>query len=54
MISSVEGSFLEIPLSELGQSYGRLRLVHPQADAWMVDSLRQFGQTDLDHVSLDA
>jgi len=44
MISSVEGSFLEIPLSELGQSYGRLRLVHPQADAWMVDSLRQFGQ----------
>ena len=44
MISSVEGSFLEIALSELGQSYGRLRLVHPQADAWMVDSLRQFGQ----------
>jgi len=44
MISSVEGSFLEIALSELGQSYGRLRLVHPQADAWMVESLRQFGQ----------
>ena len=44
MISSVEGRFLEIALSELGQSYGRLRLVHPQADACMVDSLRQFGQ----------
>jgi len=44
MISSVEGTFLEIALSEIGQSYGRLRLVHPQADAWMVDSLRQFGQ----------
>jgi hypothetical protein len=44
MISSVEGTFLEIALSEIGQSYGRLRLVHPQADAVMVDSLRQFGQ----------
>jgi ParB/RepB/Spo0J family partition protein len=44
MISSVEGHFLEIPLSELGQSYGRLRIVHPRADACMLDSLRQFGQ----------
>jgi ParB/RepB/Spo0J family partition protein len=40
----VEESFLEIPLSEIGESYGRLRLIHPQADAGMVDSLRQFGQ----------
>jgi ParB-like chromosome segregation protein Spo0J len=44
MMSSVEGIFLEIPLSEIGESYGRLRLVHPQADASMVDSLRKFGQ----------
>jgi ParB-like chromosome segregation protein Spo0J len=44
MISSVEGTFLEIALSEIGQSYGRLRLVHPQADAVLVDSVRQFGQ----------
>jgi len=43
-MSAAEGPFLEIPLSEIGQSYGRLRLVHPQADARMVDSLRQFGQ----------
>jgi ParB-like chromosome segregation protein Spo0J len=44
MMTSVEGTFLEIPLSEIGESYGRLRLVHPQADASMVDSLRKFGQ----------
>jgi ParB-like chromosome segregation protein Spo0J len=44
MMTSIEGTFLEIPLSEIGESYGRLRLVHPQADASMVDSLRKFGQ----------
>ena len=44
MITSPEGPFVEIALSQIGQSYGRLRLVHPQADAGMVDSLRQFGQ----------
>jgi ParB/RepB/Spo0J family partition protein len=44
MISPAEGPFVEIALSEIGQSYGRLRLVHPQADAGMMDSLRQFGQ----------
>ncbi len=44
MIASSEGPFLEIALSQIGQSYGRLRLVHPQADAGMVASLRQFGQ----------
>ena len=44
MISPAEGPFVEIALSQIGQSYGRLRLVHPQADAGMVDSLRQFGQ----------
>ena len=44
MISEEQESFLEIPLSEIGESYGRLRLIHPQADARMVDSLRRFGQ----------
>jgi ParB/RepB/Spo0J family partition protein len=44
MISSAEEPFVEIALSQIGQSYGRLRLVHPKADAGMVDSLRQFGQ----------
>jgi ParB/RepB/Spo0J family partition protein len=44
MIASPEERFVEIALSEIGQSYGRLRLVHPQADAGMMDSLRQFGQ----------
>src|SRR4030042_2753284 len=44
MITSPEGPFVEIALSQIGQSYGRLGLVHPQADAGMVDSLRQFGQ----------
>lgn len=43
-MASPEGPFVEIALSEIGQSYGRLRLVHPQADAGMMDSLRQFGQ----------
>jgi ParB/RepB/Spo0J family partition protein len=44
MIFPEEGPFVEIALSLIGQSYGRLRLVHPQAEAGMVDSLRQFGQ----------
>ena len=44
MISEGKGSVLEIPLSEIGESYGRLRLIHPQADAGIVDSLRHFGQ----------
>jgi len=44
MIFPEEGPFVEIALSQIGQSYGRLRLVHPQADTGMVDSLRQFGQ----------
>lgn len=43
-MASPQEPFVEIALSEIGQSYGRLRLVHPQADAGMVDSLRQFGQ----------
>jgi ParB/RepB/Spo0J family partition protein len=37
-------TFLEIPLSEIGESYARLRLIHPQAEARMVASLGKFGQ----------
>jgi ParB-like chromosome segregation protein Spo0J len=44
MISEEKESFLEIPLSEIRESYGRLRLIHPKADARMVESLRQLGQ----------
>ena len=39
-----EETFLEIPLSEIGESYARLRLIHPQAEARMVASLGKFGQ----------
>lgn len=35
---------LEIPLIEIGQSYGRLRLVTPRADAAMLASVRRYGQ----------
>jgi ParB/RepB/Spo0J family partition protein len=41
---TVEETFLEIPLSEIGESYARLRLIHPQAEARMVASLGKFGQ----------
>lgn len=41
---TVKETFLEIPLSEIGQSYARLRLIHPQAEARMVVSLGKFGQ----------
>lgn len=44
MISEGKGRVVEIPLSEIRESYGRLRFVHPQADTRMVDSLRHFGQ----------
>jgi ParB/RepB/Spo0J family partition protein len=43
-MSLVEETFQEIPLAEIAESYARLRLIHPQADARMRDSLRQFGQ----------
>jgi ParB/RepB/Spo0J family partition protein len=43
-MNAAEGTFLEIALTEIGQSYGRLRLSHPQAHARMVDSLHRFGQ----------
>lgn len=41
---TLEETFLEIPLSEIGESYARLRLIHPQAEARMVASLGKFGQ----------
>lgn len=43
-MSSVEEKFLEIPLSEIGEGYARLRLIHPQSDARMMDSVGKFGQ----------
>jgi len=41
---TVEETLLEIPLSEIGESYARLRLIHPQAEARMVASVGKFGQ----------
>jgi ParB/RepB/Spo0J family partition protein len=41
---TVEETFLEIPISEIGESYARLRLIHPKAEARMVASLGKFGQ----------
>jgi ParB/RepB/Spo0J family partition protein len=38
------GTFLDIPLSEIGESYSSLRLIHPQVDASMLESIRKFGQ----------
>jgi ParB-like chromosome segregation protein Spo0J len=35
---------VEMALSEIGESYGSLRLIDPKSEARMVDSLRQFGQ----------
>jgi ParB-like chromosome segregation protein Spo0J len=39
-----KGTFLDISLSEIGESHGRLRLIHPKAEASMVESLGKFGQ----------
>jgi len=36
--------FLEVPLSEIDKNYARLRLIHPQADATIVESIRKYGQ----------
>lgn len=36
--------FLEIPLSEIGERYLRLRLIRPKAEAAMADSLKKYGQ----------
>jgi len=38
------GIFLDIPLSKIGESYSSLRLIHPQADTSMVESIYKFGQ----------
>lgn len=37
-------AFLDLSLSEIGEGYGRLRMIHPGADAAMLSSLRQYGQ----------
>lgn len=44
MTNSVEETIVEIPLAEIGESYARLRLIRPQADVRMIDSLGKFGQ----------
>lgn len=36
--------WLELELEGIGQSYASLRLIHPQADAAMVESLGRYGQ----------
>jgi len=36
--------FLEVPVSEIDKSYARLRLIHPKADATIVESIRKYGQ----------
>lgn len=40
----VVDDFLEIPLSEIGERYLRLRLIRPKAEAAMADSLKKYGQ----------
>lgn len=35
---------MDISPADVGESYGRLRLVNPRADANMVESMRRFGQ----------
>lgn len=35
---------LELAISEIGESYGHLRLIHPPSDRAMVDSVRRYGQ----------
>jgi ParB/RepB/Spo0J family partition protein len=36
--------FVELALSQIGESFGHLRLVHPRWDASMVQSMRKYGQ----------
>jgi ParB/RepB/Spo0J family partition protein len=40
----LQDGFLEVSLSQIDTSYGQLRLIYPQADASMVESVRQYGQ----------
>jgi ParB/RepB/Spo0J family partition protein len=35
---------LELALTEIGESYGHLRLIHPASDRAMVESVRRYGQ----------
>ena len=36
--------FVELCLSQIGESYGHLRLIQPRSDASMVQSMRKYGQ----------
>ncbi len=40
----MESGISELAISEIGQVYGQLRMVKPQAEAAMEKSIRQFGQ----------
>ncbi|MBC8458548.1 MAG: ParB/RepB/Spo0J family partition protein [Deltaproteobacteria bacterium] len=42
--SGVQDAFLEVPVSEIDKNYARLRLIHPKADATIVESIRKYGQ----------
>lgn len=39
-----DDGLLELALTEVGESYGHLRLIHPASDRAMVDSVRRYGQ----------
>jgi ParB/RepB/Spo0J family partition protein len=44
MSENIETAYLNITLEEVHETYGRLRLVNPRADANMMESMRRFGQ----------
>jgi ParB/RepB/Spo0J family partition protein len=44
MSENIETAYLNITPEEVDETYGRLRLVNPRADANMVESMRRFGQ----------
>ena len=44
MNKNLETAYLNITPEEIDETYGRLRLINPRADANMVESMRRFGQ----------
>lgn len=44
MSENIETAYLNITPEQVDETYGRLRLVNPRADANMVESMRRFGQ----------
>lgn len=39
-----EDECIDIPVSTIGESYGRFRLIHPGSEVTVFESMRQFGQ----------